>query len=696
MKSSQNNSQIEKLPQQYLNINFYAPNQVFASNFDNLSVSQQKKISLKKLEEEYCKTLEQAVSPNSSTINLENLKKTQSHHFMKVASGTSSPQQLKSRSSIGKYMQEAVAYNNFHQSNQHRNSAHVSKSQASNNLNCSASRMNNRLNNISVNQSANYGSHLNAFEFFQNANINLNNSTSTNKKTKIKSKIHVSTKKNSVQQNYPPPKLITNFDNTNQIDISRDRQTLKMKDFLKQIDAYSNENLDKLMPSSTQYSSMQQNNQSIFEIKVVQSVRNFLDKEMNVSSQDYQDDSRYNDSNHDPIDQRAFMSILHEGFSQIINTSHPIVGTTLQKLKDGYESLISRLSEELNIQTEILSSENNQLSMNNQNLEDKNIKMQKQLGESEQSYQSNLLKLNQQFKQNNQLAEELNKVIEENRMQKNKQRDLEKIIQEQQKQIDQLRQDLKFQLIMNQKTIQSQSQQNYQHQQQQQNQNFKISQINAHPKLNSGKHQIIEQQNSKIHQIIDDSSQSDYDEVDPEVAYINEQQKVIQQDKSPIQKPIIPMLNLNKLQVQKENASNSPKQHLPSQIKTIDKSFDSLSQSQHQQNYQSQQQVLPRPSAGGGMKIGMPKFQIDLSSINQQKQQKIQEQEQQESSQDYQFNQKPQDISGAPQAKPMGLGLNLAGLKNQKGIQDFQDEFMSRIDEYSQSWRDAAMREKRF
>ena len=44
----------------------------------------------------------------------------------------------------------------------------------------------------------------------------------------------------------------------------------------------------------------------------------------------------------------------------------------------------------------------------------------------------------------------------------------------------------------------------------------------------------------------------------------------------------------------------------------------------------------------------------------------------------------------------MGLGLNLAGLKQQNGIQDFQDEFMSRIDEYSQSWRDAAMREKRF
>ena len=44
----------------------------------------------------------------------------------------------------------------------------------------------------------------------------------------------------------------------------------------------------------------------------------------------------------------------------------------------------------------------------------------------------------------------------------------------------------------------------------------------------------------------------------------------------------------------------------------------------------------------------------------------------------------------------LGLGLNLAALKQAKGVQDFQDEFMAKIDEYSESWREAAMREKRF
>ena len=45
-----------------------------------------------------------------------------------------------------------------------------------------------------------------------------------------------------------------------------------------------------------------------------------------------------------------------------------------------------------------------------------------------------------------------------------------------------------------------------------------------------------------------------------------------------------------------------------------------------------------------------------------------------------------------------GLGLNLAGIKQSKaaGVVDFQDEFMAKYEEYSQSWRDALKREKRF
>ena len=58
----------------------------------HLSASQKKRISLKKLEEEYCKTLEQVGSPNASSLNLENMKKTQSLHYMRAGSGASSPQ----------------------------------------------------------------------------------------------------------------------------------------------------------------------------------------------------------------------------------------------------------------------------------------------------------------------------------------------------------------------------------------------------------------------------------------------------------------------------------------------------------------------------------------------------------------------------------------------------------------------------
>jgi hypothetical protein len=80
----------------------------------HLSASQKKRISLKKLEEEYCKTLEQVGSPNVSSLNLENMKKTQSLHYMRAGSGASSPQQIKSRTSIGKYAAAASGAQQSH------------------------------------------------------------------------------------------------------------------------------------------------------------------------------------------------------------------------------------------------------------------------------------------------------------------------------------------------------------------------------------------------------------------------------------------------------------------------------------------------------------------------------------------------------------------------------------------------------
>ena len=39
------------------------------------------------------------------------------------------------------------------------------------------------------------------------------------------------------------------------------------------------------------------------------------------------------------------------------------------------------------------------------------------------------------------------------------------------------------------------------------------------------------------------------------------------------------------------------------------------------------------------------------------------------------------------------MKLNLESLKNNKP--DYHDEFMARLDEYSESWREAALREQR-
>jgi len=42
-----------------------------------------------------------------------------------------------------------------------------------------------------------------------------------------------------------------------------------------------------------------------------------------------------------------------------------------------------------------------------------------------------------------------------------------------------------------------------------------------------------------------------------------------------------------------------------------------------------------------------------------------------------------------------GMKLNFEALKKQDGLQSFQDEFMAKIDEYSESWRKAALKEQR-
>lgn len=89
-------------------------------------------------------------------------------------------------------------------------------------------------------------------------------------------------------------------------EISSDRQTLKMNDFLKQIEAYSNDKLDKFMPQMTQAqqlskvlgssSSMGINNSvmgngggSVIsnyglsqQAKIAEQVRNLIDREMAV------------------------------------------------------------------------------------------------------------------------------------------------------------------------------------------------------------------------------------------------------------------------------------------------------------------------------------------------------------------------------------------------------------------------------
>ena len=42
------------------------------------------------------------------------------------------------------------------------------------------------------------------------------------------------------------------------------------------------------------------------------------------------------------------------------------------------------------------------------------------------------------------------------------------------------------------------------------------------------------------------------------------------------------------------------------------------------------------------------------------------------------------------------MGINLEGLKQNGGIQDFQDDFLAKYDEFSESWREACRKMQRF
>jgi len=62
-----------------------------------------------------------------------------------------------------------------------------------------------------------------------------------------------------------------------------------------------------------------------------------------------------------------------------------------------------------------------------------------------------------------------------------------------------------------------------------------------------------------------------------------------------------------------------------------------------------------------------------------------------------------QDASGAPAPPGVGLGLDLSQLRAPTNddpevpvAQDFQDEFLLRMDQFSESWRQALRKEKRF
>jgi len=63
-------------------------------------------------------------------------------------------------------------------------------------------------------------------------------------------------------------------------DISSDRQTLRMNDILKQIEAYSNDQLDKLLVQPQTLQTFTNQNQLLLQIKMAEKISNIISKDL--------------------------------------------------------------------------------------------------------------------------------------------------------------------------------------------------------------------------------------------------------------------------------------------------------------------------------------------------------------------------------------------------------------------------------
>ena len=115
------------------------------------------------------------------------------------------------------------------------------------------------------------------------------------------------------------------------------------------------------------------------QIKIAEQVKSIIEQEMsklskNNNSNNHQDEYRAaNDTplsgnENEPIDYEHLLNALSDGFNQMIGSFHPTVGTSLTKIKEGYEELINSIVETLSTQIDYLSSEMNQLTTENQGL----------------------------------------------------------------------------------------------------------------------------------------------------------------------------------------------------------------------------------------------------------------------------------------------------------------------------------------
>jgi len=207
----------------------------------------------------------------------------------------------------------------------------------------------------------------------------------------------LSGKKNSYQHYVQQPIAYLSHEG----EISSDRQTLRMNDILKHMEAYNEHH--------NAPSNVSNQNQMMLQVRVAEKVLKELNKEEYVKSPFKADDFSSSPNNStSPIGEnlKPFedqLTLLRKCMTELSSTMHPQIQHALQQIQHDYESVIQSLYENFSSQVEDIQCEMEKQYEQVSQLEAQNLDLNQKLNDTEIHFQQRNQQINQYIKKNNSL-----------------------------------------------------------------------------------------------------------------------------------------------------------------------------------------------------------------------------------------------------------------------------------------------------